>query len=234
MNHLIYQYFKTDKDRTLVASADFNYVNLSLTSVSKYAQRHNHNFHFESNVTMPFSSFYGIFLPFLDGSCWDYDSVCFLDCDILISNKSEDIYKYSSMEHINVFVQPSLQIIQPSQHDNRFDFFKNEMNGWANSGVVIFPKAIYNDLIYFLRDLPEYYGGRYLDYPMTVGFFDQYVVNEFIRQTKQWHALPEKFNYIHGHPDLWHVVDSSDAYFHHFHRDQKQAMKEEFHSGKYT
>lgn len=234
MKHLIYQYFKTDKDKTLVETPDFNYVNYSLTSISRYAKRNNHNYHFDSNTTMPFSAFYGIFLPFLDGSCWDYDSVCFLDCDLLISKTSEDIYNYVSMEHINVYVQPSLQIIQPHQYDNRFDFFRNEMHGWANSGVVIFPKAIYKDLIYFLKDLPYHYSTRYSDYPMSVGFFDQYVVNEFIRQTKQWHTLPEKFNYIHGHPDVWHSINSEDAHFHHFHRHSKSKMQEEFRSGKYT
>jgi hypothetical protein len=231
VKHVFYQYFKTARQKTLVETASFNYVNLSLDSIGAYARKYGYERRFESKTIVPFSEFYGIFLPFLEGWCWDYDSICFVDCDIMASTEAENIYDYVSMDTINAYVQPSLSMVA-HETDSRFEFYRQKMGGWVNSGVVVFPKSIYSDLIYFLKDLPEYFEMRMQTYPMSIGFFDQFVVNEFIRLNGSWNALPEKFNYIHGHPDVWHQIKEEEAQLHHYHRKSKEKMLQAFESGK--
>lgn len=226
-NKLIYQYYRPDRKSRLFVETPFDYPSLSRRSVEKYAQRHGIEYKFMDQECV-YSPFYGIFVPFLENWYHEYDSLCFIDSDILIKEKSENIFDYASDSAITVYkkdVQMLERMVEKFDIDDRINFFCVTMQGWANSGVVVFPRESYESVQKILKEMGEYVHDK-SEYAYTLGLYDQFIINEIIRQSGKWHDLPEKFNWMPTN-DI-HSCTEDEAQFIHFHRTSKKDMLKYF------
>ena len=95
----------------------------------------------------------------------------------------------------------------------------NEL-GHANSGVVVFPKSIYEKIVKFLGDLSEHFKKNDHNY---LGGYDQLVVNNF-EKTYGFSNIDYKFNY---HLGRYNLNDRKNTYLIHYHRNFKKLMNQD-------
>ena len=188
---------------------------MSKKSVSKYANKISAEYKFISSGA-PFTPFYGIFLPFLSGLCDEYDNICFIDSDILATNKSENIFHEASQNLISYnLMNDGYLTCQPIKSDGPW----KEL-GHGNSGVVVFPKTQFENVKSFIGDLKGHWKGRRKEY----GDYDQLIINLFAKEYG-YSRLDQKFNYHLGRYDFYKRFD---MYLIHYHRKMKIRMKEDY------
>jgi hypothetical protein len=212
--NLIYQYFEKSIGKDIVGVGN-DYHLMSVSSISKYASRIATHYKFFQRGAL-FTPFYGIFLPFLNGLCDDYNNICFVDCDILATTKCEDVFAHSSREVISYnLMNDGYLTVKPLE--------KTEIwgeHGHGNSGVVIFPRSQYNNIKMFIGDLREHWKNRKDVY----GNYDQLIINQFA-QKHGFHRLDQSFNYHLGRYDFDRRMDMNLI---HYHRKHKGLMKSDF------
>jgi hypothetical protein len=230
MKNLIYQYYsspdkdRVKKDRPGVYINAGNYHEYSKQSISAYAKKHGVLYKFmDHKLPDDIPLFYGIFLPFLEGWCWDYDNICFIDSDIMATVNSGNVFDYAGKQGL------TLHKMDASKH--RFDSkrafkFFNEINGFFNSGVVIFPRSEYENFIHFASTLKQRDLNR-TSVENSLGGFDQGLLNTWIANHKRYNELPKQYNYHMGRyqkPERWYDGVSLI----HYHREDKALMEPEF------
>lgn len=225
--NLVYQYYRDHKkekrENDNVGSylqMGYDYWDYSEKSIKAYAKKIKCDYKFlDQPLKDNLSPFFGIFIPFVEGWCHDYDAICFIDSDIMATTKAKDIFKTASKESI------SAHLLRRSYgwKDEDYSWFR-EIGGQFNSGTVVFPRAVYNDLIKFCKTLKSRHANRSA-MAGRIGGLDQAQVNFFMREQNSYHKLDKEFNYHltdYRHENRW------DASLIHYHRKHKHMMKEEF------
>lgn len=231
MKTLIYQYYHTPTrenyrpHRNYYLKFKFPYWELSEKSIRAYAHKVGSDYKF-LNSGHPICPYYGIFVPFLEGWCDDYDAICFIDSDMLATVNSESIWEYASTEAISAWCMPRTQATRryPS-----LEYFHK--TGHINTGTVIFPRAIYNDFKKELEGLEEYHsliknGDRMI---AALANGDQAFINLFVSKQQNSKFLPKIFNYHLGRLSRNNRWEASLI---HYHRDKKQIMRTEFYDDR--
>jgi hypothetical protein len=220
---LIYQYYRHVPDTGKTVNAGYNYHEFSSSSISAYAKKIGVDYRFIDHE-IPISPFYGIFLPFTEGWCHDYDAVCFIDSDILATVHSPNIFDYSSKELISIHLMSNARPRGKNLSD--VDYFMK--NGIFNSGVVIFPRATYDSLIEHTKNLNEYHRSLNETHN-SIGSLDQAFINFYIRDVvKTYHNLDKKFNYNLSRNSLGTRFLNN---FIHYHRLFKRNIKDDYYDG---
>jgi len=227
---LIYQYYRdhTLEERTQelkesYLDVGFEYWEYSRKSIEKYAELCGADYKFLSNpVKDNLSPFFGIFEPFYEGWCHDYDSICFIDSDMLATKDSKNIFEYASEENISAhFLEVNFKPIVGE--------YWLEMGGMFNSGTVVFPRAVYNDIIEFYKTIAERHDKAFTnpnshDRQMYnhLGGYDQSYLNFFIQEKNSYTKLDREFNF---HLTNYGHMDMLDASLIHFHRQAKSRIE---------
>lgn len=211
MNFLIYQYFEI-KDDKMHSKINFPYQEISKKSISKYAETFGIDYIFYDNGA-PYFTFYGIFLPFLNGDYKKYDAICFIDSDVLATTSAKNIFNGINIDRINTNHMNTgpLVVEKISSGDPWNDI------GHANSGVVVFPKKIYSNIINFIGDLSSHFHSNDVS---LLGGYDQLVINNFEKKYG-YSDLNFKFNY---HLGRYNFDLRIDAHLIHYHRNYKKNM----------
>ena len=222
MKTLIYQYYYTppERERSHHMLDDSNeYYELSRRSISAYAESIGADYKYLTQKH-PVSPFYGIFLPFTEKWCYDYDAICFIDSDILATTHARNVFEHSMPDRISAsFLRSMRRWRQPL-----FEWWADK--GHINSGVVVFPHSVYNKVY-------SWVGGDKLQYEFdnrtvletSLGNFDQAIVNKIARDHNKYLDLDNSFNYNliwDPKPDRW----QKDLI--HYHRENKPLMIEDF------
>jgi len=220
---LIYQYYRHVPDTGKTVNAGYNYHEFSSSSIRAYAKNIGVEYRFLDHE-IPVSPFYGIFLPFTEGWCHDYDSVCFIDSDILATVHAPSIFDHASKELISIHLMNTARPRGKNLLD--IDYFTN--NGILNSGVVVFPRSSYESLIEHTNNLEEYHSSITSDHE-SIGSLDQAFMNFYIRDVaKTYHNLDKRFNYNLSR----NSVNTRFAnYLVHYHRSFKRNIKEDYYNG---
>ena len=210
MKTLIYQYYRDRARATDGPCLDlgYEYHVLSRKSVSKYAEKCGSDYKFLDH-DFGHAPFYGIFLPFIEGWCEEYDAICFMDSDILATNNFDNVFDHIQDDRIN-YVQMKLK----SRNQ-----WLDAHGGHGNSGFVVFPRKIYSLVNeYFNRNIENPPGGH-------MGGWDQLMINLFVIEQQKFNGLPERFNW---HLGRWDQEPRFDQTLIHYHRKYKGWMKDEF------
>lgn len=228
MKYLVYQYYRepnTDrlkKDRPGVyIKSDYEYYEYSKKSTSKYAEKVGAEYKF-FNHPLPgnISPFFGIFLPFMEKWCHDYDAVCFLDSDIMATVNAKNIFDVASKEDISANM---MNTAARWRKQRQFEWFSS-IGGHFNSGVVVFPKPVYNKLIDFTSTIGNRHEKRG-QVENSIGSFDQAQLNMFIKKENKYLKLDDEFNYHLGRKKHEYRFDMSLI---HYHRHNKPMMRQDF------
>ena len=227
MKTLIYQYYRNhaleprkEEIKDSYLDVGYEYWEYSRKSIEKYAEVCDSEYKFLSNpIKDNLPPFFGIFNPFLEEWCHEYDSMCFIDSDVLATVHAKNVFEYASKENISAhFLKMQLK---PAAGKYWFD-----KGGILNSGVVVFPRAVYTDLIEFCKTINERYkkdwsapnSKRRQSYNY-LGGYDQSYLNFFIEEKDSYTELDKEFNYhltMYNHKGLW------EASLIHFHRLSKK------------
>jgi len=187
-NLLIYQYFRDPvlddqpHEKPWRQIMGTGYHKLSKQSISKYAEKCNVEYKFLDHY-IGYSTFYGIFLPFLEYWAHDYDAVCFVDSDVLATVNFENVFTHMQPDCVNIS-------LTGTKSNNEW---LDQQGGIANSGVVIFPKNIYGDITDFVLNNINKNSGR-----GKWGNWDQLIINRFLVHSKKVNNLPKQFNWHMG------------------------------------
>ena len=173
MKTLIYQYYQSAEFTNLINDAD-KYYTYSHNSVSVYSKKINTEYRLftQGHEVHPM---YGVFYPIQSRLAENYDAICFIDSDILVTTQSDNIFEYMSNNTI-------------SMHrclNNKFNYY--------NSGVVIIPKSVYKALLEYISNLEDHFESKKVK--PTFGGYDQKILNEFANK-HGCNNLPAKFNWI--------------------------------------
>ena len=230
MKTLVYQYYRDhtleERKKELKQSyldVGYEYWEYSRKSIEKYAELCGSEYKFLSNpVKDNLPPFFGIFEPFYEGWCHEYDSICFIDSDILATVDAKNIFDYASEENI------SAHLLKQNYKPVVGEYWL-EMGGHFNSGVVVFPRAVYDDLIEFCETIRERYDRDWAN-PSSksrqlynhLGGYDQSYLNFFIQEKDSYTKLEKEFNYHlnqYDHKEVW------EASLIHFHRLAKKHIE---------
>lgn len=194
MRNLIFQYFAQQdvnsdrlslpKDYAISVGSD--YASKSANSISRYAELFNIEYIFRTSGA-PYLPHFGIFIPFIEGWCYNYDNICFIDNDVLATTKSENIFNYCFSDKINIKQSNSGPIYTPPFEDIAQWKIKHELN----TGVVVFPRAVYNDIITACDKLYD----CFLKDDWSHGGKDQEIIYHYAVE-HGFHDLHYKFNYM--------------------------------------
>lgn len=198
--------------------ARYNYQDLSSSSFYKYAQKIGADYKFISRE-IPISPFYGIFLPFTENWCDDYDAVCFIDSDILATKKAQNIFNNASNDKISIH---KMKNAKPKKDISSLKVYNN---GILNSGVVVFPRSVYRDFKSYISGLKDMHE-NISEHENAIGGFDQALMNKYlIEQGNPYFDLHLNYNYNlsrNSFSDRW------DNFFIHYHRRFKNHIKKDF------
>ncbi len=214
MRCLIYQYYEYFDHKESVRVSD-DYITLSRKSLSAYAQKCGADYRF-LNEGAPHYPYFGIFLPFLQGWASDYDKICFVDCDVLATVNSQNVFEESSDIAMSANHMNDGPLVVP--HIPHSDHFGTM--GHMNSGVVVFPKSMHKSIVEYIGDLS--YFSKLKD--KSLGDYDQQVINLFGMDHGRGH-LNHAFNYHMSRYDKEQRFDKSLI---HYHRDNKHLMFVDF------
>lgn len=214
---MIYQYYNYDSSIKKSIDAGYNYFDVSKSSIKAYAEKIGAEYLF-IDKEIPISPFYGIFLPFTEGWCEEYDAVCFIDSDILATTHSENILEYSSDSIISAHCLSSNHIKNKSLKEVQY-FIEN---GVINTGVVIFPRETYQTMIDATKNIKDYHENIDLHHE-SLGSMDQAFINFLIRDNgMKYNNLSREFNYnLSRYP----YKDRFENYLIHYHRGFKRRMR---------
>lgn len=227
MKKLIYQYFSGENDYPLMSSR----------SIKAYAEKYGCDYKYIVGGH-PIRFHYGIFLPFLDNSCDNYDAILFLDTDMLATQCGEDVFDYMTDDigiwHLNDGPAKPKEKKMVDEH-SAVVCPKWMSKGHGNTGTVLFPRAVYLRFKAHIKNLAK------LDqearkavnlspgnHPLQFGGWDQYVVNSF-NYERGVNFLNCKFNW---HLNQLPMEGRWDATFIHYHGNLKDMLRKEFNDGK--
>lgn len=205
MKTLIYQYYYSlpKRERTHHIMNDSNhYHDYSRRSIQKYAETYQHDYKF-LNQEHPVSPFYGIFLPFTEGWCKDYDAICWMDADILATEDAQDIFSQYDPNYISAYFMETQNRWRNSDPNGPWGWFKDK--GHINSGVVIFPRPVYEYVTEYVKDLQHLHDTR-SELETSLGNFDQAIVNKIVRDLDVYNEMDRHWNYHMGrypHEERW-------------------------------
>lgn len=200
--HLIYQYY----DKPVSLDNPQTYWDKSCKSLKKYSEIVEADY-FLYKGGAPFCPHFGLFLPFLDGKASYYDSVLYVDCDVLATdtehtlNIFEENFSDIAAWHMNTGpMAPGIQhVVQ-----NQFPWYKE---GAVNTGVVLVPSSEYHALKNYIESdgglekmwAKNKYNPKsscYKQKQNTYGGGDQQVLNQYsIDRGKKFSSLPYNYNY---------------------------------------
>lgn len=181
MKFLIYQYYYPDptQDTAMKISKDNTYYEMSRKSIKKYSEILGADYRYLTDKH-PVSPFYGIFLPFTEGWCHDYDAICWMDSDILATNKADNVFNFYDKDSISAY-----------HMDTGTNWIED---GHFNSGVVIWPKSAYGFVTEYVKNLKALHIRKGI-FEKSLGDFDQAIVNKIIKDWGKYKKLPESMNY---------------------------------------
>lgn len=229
--NLIYQYYRDPNQEVLVKSRAGAYVKtgtgyhkMSRASISAYAERVGATYSFfDHDLPNNIPPFYGIFTPFMDQGTreWfhNFDYLCFIDSDILATKKSQNVFDHADTNAISAW-----WMMSTNRWKNKPGLEWFGKHGHINSGVVIFPRSMYDEMFEFAQTIEERDKQR-TSLENQMGGFDQGIINSLIRNQGKHSALPVQFNY---HLGLNPIEKRFDASLIHYHRNHKDKMKVDF------
>jgi hypothetical protein len=203
MNILIYQYYHYKEGTENAIKSNSNYHELSCKSISAYAKKFGCDYKFYRHE-ISLSPFYGIFVPFQNKECFDYDAVCFIDSDILSTTHNNNLLDYLTKDRISAHVMSGPKSVH------------------ANSGVVVFPRSVYEDFSKHIEDLENKHNNRSDLY----GNYDQKILNEYILPTRHQH-IPCKFNWK-LHNQYYPPTERFEQQFIHYVRNNKKMLETDY------
>jgi hypothetical protein len=223
--YLIYQYYRHVPNTGKTINVGYNYYDFSKSSIRAYAANIGVEYRF-IDKEIPVSPFYGIFLPFTEGWCHEYDAVCFIDSDILATQFTPNIFEYASDEllsiHLMTYAKPSKTIVVD---DDSLDYFKE--HGIFNSGVVVFPREVYQSFIDHTESLKEFHESI-TPVHESIGSLDQAFINFHIKDVlKDYYNLDKKFNYNLSRNQFNTRLSN---YFVHYHRNFKKYIQSDYYN----
>lgn len=237
MKTLIYQYYRNPEpgyNATHTINPGFEYYELSKQSISKYAEKCGADYKFLNEpLRNNIQPFFGIFVPFFDEWCYEYDKICFVDSDMFATIHAENIFDHSSDDFISACVVNTVH--RWGAHNPAFKWF-TELGGNFNSGIVVFPRPVYSELIKYLSTLDDRMDRLVVqnDFEWLIGSLDQSQVNLFIRDQSiannenQYKILPDIFNYHLNARIVEQRFDHDKSWLIHYHRQRKSMMAEDF------
>lgn len=169
--------------------------------------------------------FFGIFAPFTGPEPWchEYDSVCFVDSDMMATTTARNIFDHVSDTAV------SAHLLRKGYRGTTGDYlYWYRLGGHFNSGTVVFPRAVYEPLIEFCKTLKDRHDNR-PQVANDIGGYDQAQVNFFIKEQDAYHKLDNEFNY---HLTAYHPKDRFKASIIHYHRRHKSRMREEYNNDR--
>lgn len=206
---LFFQYWEDEPPGpdSNAAPAPDGYWRHSVASIGAYARRCGAEYQLRTGGA-PISPFYGIFTPFLDGTCDAFDLVVFFDCDVMATPGARNI-----LDHLTGGVQAHRMDQGPVE--------RRRMVARFNSGVVAVPRPEYGPMKAHLRRLEQMHAGsqamrRNGNREQAAGGFDQYVLNQYPVRPLDW-----KFNY---HLGRFPHEGRFEADLIHYHRAHKAMM----------
>jgi hypothetical protein len=222
MKKLIYQYNNSNAE----------YAQKSKQSIEKYAEQVDADYKFYDGGVPLGNPYYGMFLPFFDSTCYDYDVMCFMDSDILSTTRNGDVFKLSN-SNIGVHHMNSGPVRPDKEKAVREFIVASGVDEWkdighGNTGVVLFPEEQYEGFVEHLNHLPAMHeiasknSGPQGHKPL--GGFDQYVVNKYTLE-HGLNQLPWDFNY---HLAQYYHERRFEAQLIHYHGNLKGMLVEEF------
>lgn len=213
MKNLIFQYYNEKNKVKETIETSPGYVNISRKSMEAYSQKYDLSYLFiDRELPNKMAGFYGIFMPFIEGWCFNFDNICFVDCDVIATSKAENVFCYASQDQI------SAHHMAVHWTPKEIAYFKN--NGHINSGVVVFPRSSYSYLIECMPEL-QTFSNSMDDVIMRLGMYDQAFLNLFVVNRHGCHNLTKAFNY---HLGLYKQTERFESNFIHYHRDNKFLM----------
>lgn len=226
MKYLIYQYYRklpnNEKNKFIIDDVN-DYFMLSEKSISAYANKFDNEYKFFNYPMGDHPPFYGIFLPFTEQWCHDYDAVCFIDSDILATIHSKNIFDNAADDRISSMWMRTHAVWRRNKNT---EYWADK--GHTNSGVVVFPRAVYEPMIEFCKTLRDREKVETRVFNM-LGNFDQAQINLFVKQQNKFHKLSEEFNYHLGREPHGKRFDQSLI---HYHRKHKSMMHKDFDDGR--
>lgn len=220
MRNLIYQYYHDYKGNEAHIDIGQPYHELSSRSIRAYAEKCGAEYMFiDKKIDVPF---YGIFLPFKEGWCHDYDNICFIDSDILATANAVNIFYRAPA---NVMAINFMTTDRGLKYRDMLPKLREK--GHANSGVVMFPRALYEEWIeYVATYLEHYHATKGEDIRIKdMGDYDQAFINLFMGRTGKYVPLPVSYNYHLGRNDHAKRFDQNLI---HYHRKHKSLLMTDF------
>ncbi len=224
MKTLIYQYYYSlpKGQHTYHIMKDENqYYEYSRQSICKYAKEKGHDYKF-LNQRHEISPFYGIFLPFTEGWCKDYDAICWMDADILATQNAQDIFSQYDSARISAYFMKTQDRWENSNISESCGWFKNK--GHINSGVVIFPKSVYKFITNYVQNLQHLHDTQE-KLEASLGHFDQAIVNKIVKELDSYNQMCNHWNY---HLGRYPHQDRFDTNLIHYWRKYKTMLIEDF------
>lgn len=194
MKTLIYQYYYTlpQNERTHhIMSDDNQYHEYSRKSIQKYAESIGADYKFLGSKH-PVSPFYGIFLPFSEGWCHDYDYICWVDADMLATKTARNIFDFAEQDKISAHFMNT-----QARWRGKGEFAWWADKGHINSGVVVWPRSVYEFVTDYTKDLRALHDSRGV-LETSLGNFDQAIVNKIVRKLNSYKTLDDDMNYHLG------------------------------------
>lgn len=188
MSVLIYQLFKPLPESEQYVKYDRRTWLMSSQSIKKYAETLGHEYRFfdDSNIHPRYSPFH----PFVENLHKDYEKIVFVDSDVLATRNVRDIAKGSSNAMISIKQSVSGPLFVPK--------FAEQPEGWVlknwselNSGVVVFPRAQYENVEKILPQIEKYQRIGSWDR----GGWDQEILFD-LAKTHGYYDLDFRYNYM--------------------------------------
>jgi hypothetical protein len=198
--NLIYQYYKNDPTRKQASTRiGINYPDMSKQSISRYAYDIGCEYKMLRD-DIPFSTLYGIFLPFLQGWCHDYETICFIDSDIMSTT-----HGYNILDEVveNCLVASCMNTASHVTNGVPVAPEPFGEKGHCNSGVVMFHKGVYDRFTDYIMD--EWVRMEYT-HKKTIEIWgeenlkmmchkDQELINNFVVETGMFSPLHTRYNW---------------------------------------
>jgi len=229
--NLIYQYYRdpnreqTQRSRAGVfVQTGTNYYTYSRASIGAYAKKIGAEYLFlDQELPNGLPPFYGIFLPFIDEGThkWyhNFEYICFVDSDFLATIHAKNVFDYANPDAISAWWMPTMARWKGKPG---YEWFAE--HGHINSGVVIFHRSMFAELVEFASTIEQRDRKRNA-MENSMGGFDQGIINGLIWRQKKYHCIPEEFNYHLGRKPPEGRFENSLV---HYHRQHKRMMKNDF------
>lgn len=226
--NLIYQYYRDPNQeqnqrsrRGVFVQTGTNYHVLSKNSLSAYANNIGVEYQFlDQDLPGNIPPFYGIFLPFIENHEWykQFEYICFVDSDFLVTTHAKNVFDYANPNCISAWWMPTMARWRGKAG---YEWFAE--HGHINSGVVIWPRSMFAELVEFASTIEQRDKQRN-SMENSMGGFDQGIINSLIFKQKKYHCIPEEFNYHLGRKPPENRFENS---FIHYHRQHKKMMHDD-------